>query len=305
MPFVRKTLMEQLPRTGSGFSRNEDYDEFKQLLRDIVEEQQPMTVRQVYYRAVVKGYVEKTGQGYGYVQRDLVYMRKNNMMPYEWIDDRTRSMRGWQGLNQSVDEFMDGVMEDIPYRYFQNLLADHEFSIQVWLEKEALVGIVEPMTRKWNVPLIPARGYASITLLHDAAKDLERKDRPAKIFQFGDYDPSGQDALRAVQDDLPLLAPKTAKKGIEFHIVAVTPEQIEEMNLPTRPKKITDPRSKSFESDENVELDAIEPDVLRRMVDEVLQAQFPPDAQKENERLQEEGREEIRRRLQELLRDDD
>ena len=118
MPFVRKTLMEQLPRTGSGFSRNENYDEFKQLLRDIVEEQQPMTVRQVYYRAVVKGYIEKTGQGYGYVQRDLVYMRKNNMMPYEWIDDRTRSMRGWQGLNQSVDKFMDGLIEDLLDQYF-------------------------------------------------------------------------------------------------------------------------------------------------------------------------------------------
>ena len=90
MTYVRPTLMNYLPRTGKGFLEREFYNEFRQLLYDIVEEQQPMTVRQVFYRAVVKGYVEKTEKGYGYIQRDLVTMRREGAMPYDWIIDVIR-----------------------------------------------------------------------------------------------------------------------------------------------------------------------------------------------------------------------
>jgi hypothetical protein len=291
--------MKQLPRTGKGFLEREYYNEFRQLLYDIIEGQQPMTVRQVFYRAVVKGYVEKTEQGYGFIQRDLVQMRWNGKLPFGWIIDTSRNTRGGQGWNQSVEEFMEEMFEEIPDRYTRNLLANHDFSIQVWLEKEALARVIWPMCMEWDVPLYCARGYSSLTFLHEAAQSLERKDRPAKIFHFGDYDPSGQDAIATVQRDLPALAPKTAEHGLEFRIVAVKPEQIPEMNLPTRPTKRTDTRAASF-GDESVELDAIEPNELRRMVTEILRGCFPAGAHRRNERLQEEGRREIRQRLREL-----
>ena len=116
-------------------------------------------------------------------------MRWAGMMSFDWIIDTSRQVRGSQGYNETPEEFMDGKMEMIPYWYTLDLLADHEHSIQVWLEKEALAGVVWPNCAKWDVPLFCARGYASDSFLYEAAKDLERKDRPAHIFYFGDYDP--------------------------------------------------------------------------------------------------------------------
>jgi hypothetical protein len=287
-----------LPRTGRGFCKNEHYDIFRQMLYSIVEEQQPMTVRQVFYRAVVKGWVEKTEKGYGYVQRDLVKMRWEGAIPFDWIIDTSRNIRGNQGLNyESVQEFVDLQFKYMPDRYSRNMLADHDFSIQVWLEKEALAGVIHPMTMDWDVPLYCARGYSSLSFLHEAALDLESKERPARIFHFGDYDPSGQDAIATVQRDLPLLAPNTANRGFEFTIVAVRPEQIVNLGLPTRPTKKSDTRSGTF-GNESVELDAIEPNTLRQMVADTLQACFPAGAREANEARQEAERQEIRRLLE-------
>ena len=165
-----------------------------------------------------------------------------------------------------------------------------------WVPKRS---VVEPVCDEWDVPLYPARGYSSLTMIHDAAQSLERKGRPARILHFGDYDPSGQDAILTVQRDLKALAPRTNKLGLEFEIVAVTPEQIRELGLPTRPTKRSDTRSGAF-GEESVELDAIEPDVLRQMVSDRLAGEFPEGAREENARLQREAREEIRRRLRDL-----
>jgi hypothetical protein len=298
-------MQSKMPRGAKGFSRPEHYDIYRDLLYEIVKEQRPMTIRQVYYRAVVKGYIEKTEKGYGFVQRDVADMRRRGRIPYEWIIDESRRMRGGQGINDDLEEWLKRTTRDLPNtiaeRWYRDLLADHEFSIQVWLEKEALIGVVHPMTLKWHVPLVPAKGYSSLSLLYETAQDLEYKNRPAKIFHFGDYDPSGQDAIATVQRVLPELAPQTARLGIEFEIVAVTPEQIEELNLPTRPTKKTDTRASSFGSDQSVELDAIEPNVLRQMVDETLLACFPPGALEANERQQEKDREKIRRQIHRLL----
>jgi hypothetical protein len=302
-------LLSQLPYQASGtrgvqwFKYGQaDYDEFKLLLKDIVEAQQPMTVRQVFYRAVVKGYVEKTEKGYGFVQRNLVDMRWSKLIPWNWIIDATRQIRGSQGFNWDLEEFMKYAIDAIPYRYSRNLLADHTVSIQVWLEKEALTGVIHPVCREWDVPLCTARGYSGTTLIYEAAQDLEHKDRPAKIFYLGDYDPSGQDAIQTVNRDIRELALKTAERGIEMRIIAVHERQIREMNLPTRPTKRSDTRSGSFGS-ESVELDAIEPNVLREMVGRVLKSCYPEGAREANEAQQEEDRDQIREWIREHWQD--
>jgi hypothetical protein len=229
-------------------------------------------------------------------------MRWAGMIPFDWIIDTSRQVRGSQGFNQDVQRYMNHAIERIPDSYYRNLLADHEFSIQVWLEKEALAGVVYPNCMKWNVPLYCARGYSSDSFLYEAAQDLERKDRPAHIFYFGDYDPSGQDAIETVRANLPALAPKTRKHGIELQIIAVTPEDIEEFDLPTRPTKRTDTRSSTFGA-ESVELDAIEPDTLRGMVNDVLESCFPSGAIEAMGAQQEAEREQIRQWIREHWHD--
>jgi hypothetical protein len=129
-------LLAQLPYRSSGkpgvqyFKYGQaDYQEFRLLLKDLVEKQKPMTVRQVFYRAVVHNYVEKTEKGYGFIQRNLNDMRWNGVVPFEWIIDTSRQVRGSQGFNWDLQEYMDGAIQRIPYGYSRNLLADHEFSI--------------------------------------------------------------------------------------------------------------------------------------------------------------------------------
>ena len=117
------------------------------------------------------------------------------------------------------------------------------------------------VTDEYDVPLMVSRGYASLSFLHSAAENMEAEDRPCFIYHFGDFDPSGVNAAEKIDETLNELAP-TAE--IHFQRVAVTPEQIARLDLPTRPTKTTDTRSKSWGGgDESVELDAIEPDTLR------------------------------------------
>jgi hypothetical protein len=106
------------------------------------------------------------------------------------------------------------------------------------------------------------RGYPSISFLYSAAEAIMEVDKPAFIYYFGDYDPSGCDISRTVESGLRELAPDAE---IHFERVAVTPEQIARWNLPTRPTKTTDTRSKRFHG-ESVELDAVEPGTLRDLV---------------------------------------
>ena len=120
------------------------------------------------------------------------------------------------------------------------------------------------------MPLLPVKGYPSITFLHDAAAvitDAAQHGKDTHTFYFGDYDPSGVDIYRNVTERLQEYAPTAV---IHFSREAVTPEQIENWELPARPTKKSDSRAKNF-GDMSVELDAIEPEQLRQMVTDCIE----------------------------------
>jgi hypothetical protein len=116
-----------------------------------------------------------------------------------------------------------------------------------------------------------SRGYASLSFLHTAAEEISKIHVPSYVYHFGDYDPSGVNAYENIQERLRELAPDAE---IYFERVAVTPEQIERYNLPTRPTKTSDSRSKGF-GDISAELDAFEPDHLRAMVQATIEQHMP------------------------------
>jgi hypothetical protein len=119
-----------------------------------------------------------------------------------------------------------------------------------------------------------ARGYASLSFLHSAAEYIDGLDVPTYIYHCGDYDPSGVNAGQKIEETLRELAPNAE---IYFERLAVTPEQIRAWDLPTRPTKETDSRAKKFGSDISVELDAIEPDGLRQIVQDAIEEHLPPE----------------------------
>ena len=131
-----------------------------------------------------------------------------------------------------------------------------------------LAGVLYEVTAEYDIPLMVARGYSSITFLKESAEVISQRERLAYIYHFGDWDPSGQNAADNIEHRLREFAP-----GAEIHFekVAVRPEQIAEWNLPTRPTKASDSRSVTWQGGDSVELDAIRPDLLRDLVRAVIE----------------------------------
>jgi hypothetical protein len=123
----------------------------------------------------------------------------------------------------------------------------------------------------YDVPLMVARGYASLSFLHNAAEYINELSVPAYIYHLGDFDPSGVNAGEKIEEALREMAPDAK---IYFYRLAVTEAQISAWNLPTRPTKATDTRSKNFGSI-SVELDAIEPNLLRTLVTAAIESHLP------------------------------
>ncbi|MGI4944834.1 MAG: hypothetical protein ACRYHQ_30475 [Janthinobacterium lividum] len=235
-------------------------------LLGIIREMKPMTVRQCFYQATVRNLVEKSEAGYDKVQTDLVVMRRSGALPYAWLADNTR----WQ-RKPATYASIDDALKETARLYRKALWTSAATYVEVWLEKDALSGVIYPVTSLYDVPLMVARGYASLSFLHGAAEYINELDVPAYIYHLGDFDPSGVNAAEKIEQTLRDLAPRA---DIHFERIAVTPTQIQAWGLPTRPTKQTDSRAKGFGA-VSVELDAIEPDDLRDLVRRHIERHLP------------------------------
>ncbi len=243
--------------TKSGRRTKADVAAVRDVIYVVVERYQPMTVRQVFYQLVVRGVIDKTEAEYKTtVCRLLVEMRRDGILPYGWIADNTRWMR-----KPDTHGSMEDMLRDCQRTYRRALWNDQSAYVEVWLEKEALAGVLVDVTAEWDVPLMVTRGYPSVSYLYSAGEVIAAEDRPTFLYYFGDHDPSGRDIDRFVEKELRRHAPDC---DLHFKRVAVQPEQIEQYGLTTRPTKKTDSRSKSFVG-ESVEVDAIDPDSLRAL----------------------------------------
>jgi hypothetical protein len=233
-------------------------------IKDILEASHPQTCRQVFYACTVKGAVAKVEAEYQKtVIRLLVEMREHGEIPFEWIADNTRWMR-----KPSTFVGLEECLNNTSRFYRRDLWAAMPVYVEVWCEKDALAGVLMEETEVYDVPLMVARGYSSITFLHAAAMAIEAKGKPAHICHFGDLDPSSVDAARDIEAKLRRYAPGAE---IRFERPAVTREQVEQWNLPTRPTKLSDTRAKKFGSATSVELDAIPAPQLRTLVRECIE----------------------------------
>ena len=227
-------------------------------IREVLEKDHPQTVRQVFYALTVRGVITKAEIEYHRtVIRLLVGMRETGEIPFDWLADNTR----WQ-RKPATFVGLDSCLNNTAKAYRRDLWAAAPLYLEIWCEKDALAGVLVEETEVYDVPLMVARGYASISFLHSAAKAIEAKGKPAHIYHFGDLDPSGVDAARDIEAKLRRYA-----SGAEIHFErpAVTREQVERWNLPTRPTKTTDTRAKKFIGT-SVELDAIPAAKLRGLV---------------------------------------
>ena len=192
----------------------------------------PVTVRQLYYRLSTIDLCSKDDSGYRAIQRVGANMRKEGILPWEWITDSSR----WQRKPRTYGGLADALTHMQQY-YRRNVWLAQDNYVEIWLEKDALAGIFYPITAEWDVPLMVSKGFSSLTYVYDAAQTFKEEalcGKECHIYYFGDYDPSGKDIGRDIRAKLVEYAPEAE---VEFHEVAVLPEQIELWSLSTRPTK--------------------------------------------------------------------
>lgn len=255
--YTDQALIEWLGQFGKNKPRGDTLALWADIIRAFDDISTPMTVRQMFYALTTRGSVPKTEAAYKQVCYRLLQMRRLKIIPYGFIADSTRWMRKPNTFG-SLTDFLTQSQKT----YRRSLWADQSDYVEIWIEKDALAGVVSVITDQWDVPLMVTRGFPSETFVYEAAQHIRSIGKPAFLYYFGDFDPSGV----SISDNLEIKMRDWLGSGALFERVAVTPGQVESMNLPTRPTKRSDTRAKSWAGD-SVELDAIPANVLRGMVE--------------------------------------
>jgi hypothetical protein len=229
---------------------------------DVLRQHHPMTVRQAYYQLVSRQVIENNRSQYQAVSNLLVEARKDETIPWDWIEDRLRRPR-----SVSMWSNLAAFGETVKRSYRRDVWESQPSYLEVWLEKDALSGIFEDVLAGYGVTLNVGRGYDGWSSICNAADRFADVDDPT-ILYFGDFDPSGEDMARSLEERLGHFDcyPEIVKCALRF-------DDVSRYNLPPDFTKRTDSRRAAFVAkygDISVELDALPIDVLRaRLVEEV------------------------------------
>jgi hypothetical protein len=234
---------------------------------EVAAAEKPCTIRGVFYRVMSKGLVPKSEPGYRQVQNRILLMRRRGDIPYGWISDGTR----WASRPRTWSS-ADAALANTAATYRRALWNDQDVHLEIWSEKDAIKSVIYPVTAEFDVPLMVSRGFASESFLYETAQAIIDDAKPAVIYQLGDHDPSGVAAWEHTRRRLTEFAPDV---DFQFERIAVTPAQIVEYGLQTRPTKSSDSRAAGFEG-ESVEVDALPSPVLRDLVRESIEWWIDP-----------------------------
>ena len=247
---------------------NKKNEEQLQIINDIIEEYAEdgytLTLRQLYYQLVSRDIIPNQQKEYAKLSTLLVKGRMAGVVDWDAIEDRIRVpyMEYWvSGI--------EGAIRDTINQYKLDRQEGQDVYIELWVEKDALSGVLKRITEEFHIRLMVNRGYSSCTAIHDAFERLKRYEDEGKktyILYLGDHDPSGLDMIRDIQERL-------QEFGVfpEVRHIGLTMEQINEFNPPENPAKITDPRAKWYISqhgNKSWEVDALNPKTLHKLVRE-------------------------------------
>lgn len=238
-----------------------------------------LTLRQVYYQLVARGYIPNNERSYKNLGELINNGRLAGLIDWYAIVDRTRNLR-----NNSHWDSPSEVINSARYSYMLDRWEDQPNYVEVWVEKDALIGIVSQICRKLDVPHFSCRGYTSQSEMWSAAQRFIRQSHRESrtIIHLGDHDPSGIDMSRDIQDRLNMFGADVFVKR-----VALTMEQIETFNPPPNPTKLSDARANGYIEEyghECWELDALEPRIITDLIEGEVTALVDMELFRETER---------------------
>lgn len=258
-----------------------------------------LTIRALHYQLVAIG-MTNTMQHYKRVVNAMIEARWSGEINFNVFSDHDREILGETKYEKvSYDEMVEDAELQVYLwvnNYSKNRWENQEYYIEVFIEKKALQGIFQPVCDKNKLALGACKGYPSLTFLYDTANRFNEAEAAGKkgiILYFGDYDPSGEDIPRSINENLEKLGANVFIKRC-----ALMEDQVIEMNLPAAPKKEGDSRSNNWDGIGQVELDAINPRKLKSMLQNEIDYLFDEDAYEsliaEEEREQELFREHMK-----------
>jgi hypothetical protein len=270
-----------------------------EILLDYASQGYDLTLRQLYYQFVSRGLIENKDTEYKRLGSTINDARLAGLIDWNHITDRTRNMR-----ENAHWEDPQSIVTACAKQFQIDKWDSQDNYVEVWVEKDALVGVLEVACKPLDVPYFSCRGYTSQSEMWSAGQRLITKLRAGKkvhIIHLGDHDPSGIDMTRDIQDRLQKFATHhiakdwlnanaqgteeskeewvdRCKEGmadsvINVNRIALNMEQIRQYNPPPNPAKLTDSRATSYireYGDESWELDALEPSVLTALIESAV-----------------------------------
>lgn len=220
-----------------------------------------LTLRQVYYQLVARGHIPNSERSYKNLGNLISDARLAGLIDWYAITDRTRNLRRNSHWETPAD-----VIESAKYSYMLDRWKKQPNYVEVWVEKDALIGIVGQICNQLDVPYFSCRGYTSQSEMWSASQRFLREEHRESrtIIHLGDHDPSGIDMSRDIQERMNLFG-----ANVKVKRVALTMKQIKKFNPPPNPTKITDARADDYikkYGHECWELDALEPSVISELI---------------------------------------
>lgn len=239
-----------------------------------------LNLRQLYYQFVARDLIPNTVRSYKRLGSIVNDARLAGLIDWEAIEDLTRKLNETPAWSSPA-----GIIKAAVKAFQIDMWEDQEFRIEVWVEKDALIGIVGRICKALRVDYFSCRGYTSQSAQWRAAQRLEGYIEDGKtpvILHLGDHDPSGIDMTRDIIDRFKIFNGRVHEGsygglsvGRVVHVdrLALNMDQVEKHNPPSNPAKTTDSRYASYiklYGDESWELDAMEPQVISDVIEKAV-----------------------------------
>jgi hypothetical protein len=253
-------------------------DKANDIIDDYRKQGYDLTLRQLYYQFVARGFIPNKQTEYKRLGDIVNNGRLAGLIDWHAIEDRTRFIRNVVSARDDKAQ----LLKDAAHTFTIDKWESQEVRVEVWIEKDALVGVISGICRDLEVPYFSCRGYVSQSEMWTAAQRIkdarEYRDQSTVIIHLGDHDPSGIDMSRDIESRIKLFLSKDYDWPDNFFSIdriALNMDQVQRFSPPPNPAKTTDSRYASYIGDygtESWELDALEPKVLSDLVkDQVLQ----------------------------------
>lgn len=258
-----------------------------------------LTLRQLYYQFVARGFIANKQSEYNKLGNIVNDARLAGLIDWNHITDRMRNLRGrFQWHREGPAAAIAGAMDE----YATDLWADQPTRVEVWIEKDALLGVIQNVCWELDVPYFSCRGYSSQSEMWLASQRMLKHlsaGQDVRVLHLGDHDPSGIDMTRDIEERLFLFLASdhyrrkmegsgaTAYASVDYvqeHFavdrLALTMDQVQEHDPPPNPAKLTDSRANAYiekYGDESWELDALPPDYMANLIREAVESYQDPD----------------------------